>query len=198
MFKNATFHIPKFVIVFLALTVFFYGYIGVISPGGKTYSPFLDKYANFPEWLTYFICKSAKAFLELLGYSVYQKKPNNVTIHGSRGVNIIWACLGLGVLSFWTAFVTAHRARWPYKLKWVLTGVVLITALNITRIALIALALHLNWKLFMSIELHLAFNIASYVLILALAFWFTVKYKRYQPEPKQKTSAPSLAITSHQ
>lgn len=180
MFKNQTFHILRFLIVFLALTFLCYCYIGIISPGGKTYSSSLDQYANFPAWLTYFICKCAKGLLELIGYNVYQKKPNNITIHGSRGVNIIWACLGFGVMSFWVAFVVAHYAKWLYKLKWVLAGIALITGINILRIALIALALHSDWKAFIAVEPHFAFNVVSYIAIILLAFWFTLQYKRHK------------------
>ena len=180
MFKNHTFHILRFLLLFSGLTIAFYCYIGIVSPGGKTYSLFLDRYANFPAWLTYFICKSAKGLLQLIGYDVYQKKPNNVTITGGRGVNIIWACLGFGVMSFWVAFVAAHYAKWLYKLKWIFAGVALITGINILRIALIALALHHNWKAFMAIEPHLAFNVVSYIAIIALAVWFAFRYKRHE------------------
>ena len=178
MFKNQTFNVLQFVIVFALLTIFFYSYIGIISPGGKTYNAFLNRYADFPAWLTYFICKSAKKILEIFGYEVYQKKLNNVTITGGRGVNIIWACLGFGVMSFWVALVTAHRGTWMYKLKWSVIGVVSITAINILRIVLIALALHHNWRTFNAIEPHRAFNIVSYIVILFLAFWFTRRHKQ--------------------
>ncbi len=178
MFKNSTFHIPRFLIVFAVLSVGFYGYVGIVSPGGKGYSPFLDQYANIPDWATYFISKSAKGILTLLGYEVFQRRPDNITIAGSKGVTILWACLGFGVMSCWVAFVTAHKAAATFKGKWVAIGLSLITLLNIVRIAMIALANHHHWTAFQALDPHQTFNIASYVLILGLMGWFVVRYKQ--------------------
>ncbi len=180
MFRNQTFSIPRFLIVYLLLSAGFYAYIGIVSPGGKTYSPFLDQYADFPAWLTYFICQGAKGMLKLSGYDVYQRTFNTIAIPGSRGVSIIWACLGFGVMSFWTAFVTAHKAGWKYKFAWVGIGIALITGINIVRIALIALANHHSWKAFQAIEPHFAFNVVSYIAIFGLMGWFAKRYKLYR------------------
>ncbi len=195
MLTNSTFNIPRFLLIFFLLALAFYSYVGIISPGGKTYSVFLDKYANFPAWLTYFICKCAKRLLQLFGYSVYQKKANNVTISGSRGVNIIWACLGFRVIGYWVAFVSAHYAAWKYKLKWIMIGVLSITMINIFRIALIALGLHYNWKAFNTIEPHLAFNVVSYIAIFILTFWFIAKYNKYKKRSTQAIKRNSSPVT---
>ncbi len=184
MFKSGTFNTFRFLLLFILLTTGFYTYIGIVSPGGKTYSPFLDRYANFPAWLTYFICKSAMFNLKLLGYSVYQKALNNVTITPGASVNIIWACLGFGVMSFWTAFVVSHKARWKYKVKWLFIGIGLITIINIIRIDLISLAYFHNWITFKSIDPHLSFNIVSYIAIFILTFWFIDRYKKYNHLPE--------------
>ncbi len=179
MFKKSSFNLLYFLLIFLFLKFTFTAYIGIISPGGKVYSFFLHNYANVPAWFTYFICKCAKGFLQILGYDVYQKALNNVTIRGARGVNIIWACLGFGVMSFWVAFVTAHAATAKYKFKWIAIGVALITCINIIRIALIALGLYHHWEAFIAVEPHFAFNVVSYIAIMALAFAFVVCYKKH-------------------
>ena len=184
MFRSRTFSIPVFLLAFLLLTAAFYTYIGIVSPGGKTYSSFLDKYANFPAWLTYFICQCAKGLLQVLGYEVFQKSANTIAIRGSRGVNIIWACLGFGVISFWAAFVVAHKAAIGYKLKWLLTGAAFITLLNIIRIASIALANHYRWKDYQSVEPHFLFNVVSYIAIIALAVLFAYRYQKLTPRKK--------------
>ena len=154
--------------------------MGITSPGGKAYSPFLDHYLNIPNWLTYLIAKSAMGLLKLLGFAAYQHAPNNVRIENGGGVNILWACLGFGVMSFWVAFITAHRAAWKYKLKWCVIGISIIIALNIIRIMMIALAYHFKWKMIMLLDAHQTFNIASYMLLFVLVFWFIVKYKKYE------------------
>ncbi len=186
--RNRRFSLLQFLLIFFLLSISFYSYIGIVSPGGKAYSSFLDNNANFPAWVTYFICQCSKVLLQLAGFDVYQKALNNITIRGSRGINIIWACLGFGVISFWTAFVMAHRASWKYKSIWALIGVVSITVLNIIRITSIALGNYYNWKAYIEIEPHFAFNVASYVVIFGLMFWFIRKYNEYDIN-REKLSA---------
>ncbi len=180
MFKGANFHIVRFIICLLVLTYGFEAYIGLVSPGGKTYSPFLERYLNVPAWLTYFICSGAKLLLQLCGFTIQQKAANAINIAGSNGVNIIWACLGFGVMSFWVSFIIAHKARWKQKLAWAAAGCGVITLLNILRIALIALAQHYRWQHFLSVDPHFMFNVATYVAIILMVLWFYRRYKQFE------------------
>src|SRR4051812_48668848 len=187
--KSLSFNILQFLLVYALLAGWFHCFIAITSPGGKVYSPLLDNYFNIPRWLTFLISKSSLGLLKLAGFTVYQRAPNNVTITGSRGVTIIWACLGFGVMSFWTAFVTAHKARRQYKLNWCLAGNLIIIALNIIRITLIALANHYHWLAITSIEPHAAFNIASYILLIILVAWFILRYRQH--EKAQRVATPN-------
>ena len=180
MKTKSSFNILQFLLVYALLSGWFYAYVGITSLGGKTYSPFLDHYLNVTSWFTWLIAKAALLLLKLTGFTVYQHAPNNVTIAGSRGVTILWACLGFGVMSFWTAFITAHKADWRFKVKWCLAGICIIIALNILRIVLIAVANHYHWLTITSLEPHEAFNIASYLLLFVLLFWFVQHYKQYE------------------
>jgi exosortase/archaeosortase family protein len=189
--QSSNFNILQFLLVYALLAGWFYCFIGITSPGGNTYSPILDHYFNAPRWLTWLIAKSSMAMLRLAGFTVYQRSHNNVTIMGSRGVTIIWACLGFGVMSFWTAFVTAHKATRQYKLKWCLSGIAIIIALNITRITLIAVANHYHWLSITSLEPHATFNIASYILLFLLVVWFIRRYKKDQKDKSCKPLATS-------
>lgn len=175
-----TFNIFQFLIVYALLAGWFYCFVGITSPGGKIYSPFLDHYLNVTSWFTWLIAKISLLSLKLAGFAVYQQAPNNVTIAGSRGVTILWACLGFGVMSFWTAFVTAHKAAWQFKLKWCVAGIGIITVLNIVRIVLIAVANHYHWVEVTSLEPHETFNMGSYIILFGLIGWFVWRYKRYE------------------
>jgi exosortase/archaeosortase family protein len=177
---QSTFDLTRFFVVFAVLSGCFYTYVGLTSPGGKTYSYFLDHYLNVPAWLTCLIAKISFLILKLIGFAVYQRTPNNVTISGSSGVTILWACLGFAVMSFWTAFVVAHKASRQFRIKWCIIGNVLITVLNITRIVLIALANYYHWKMITSLEPHTTFNIASYILLFALTGWFILYCEQHQ------------------
>ena len=193
LFRNQRFNVLFFLIIFAALYYSFIAYIGIVSPGGKGYSPFLNHYLNIPAWLTYFMCTSAKTLLQFGGYDVYQKAPNNVSIHGSLGVNIIWACLGYGVMSFWVAFIAAHKARWLYKIKWIGIGIASIVVINIIRIASIPLAFHYNWKRYTAIEVHFLFNVVCYILIVGLAALFVYRYQRYSRIVNNNRSIKKIA-----
>ena len=200
MKSKSTFNIIQFLLVYALLSGWFYCFIGITSPGGKAYSPFLDQYLNVTSWLTWFIARSGMALLKLAGFTVYQRAPNNVTITGSRGVTILWACLGFGVMSFWTAFVTAHKASWQYKLKWCITGLSIIIVLNIVRITLIAVANHYHWLAITQLEPHATFNIVSYIILFILIGWFVWCYKQHEKRritPPSALSKSSLATVSN-
>jgi len=186
--KKVKFSIPLFLGIFIILLQGFYIYVGVTTKDGRIYSAFLEQYANFPFWLSAFVAKCAAILLQVLGYTVHQTSIVNVTITGSRGVTIAWGCLGIGPLSLWVAFTTAHRCSFKYKLKWILAGVAIIFALNILRIAMIALSNHYNWVYVRHFNAHSSFNILTYVIILLLMVLFV---KRYNRLTEHKTN-PSL------
>ena len=196
--SKSSFNIPIFLLTYALLSLWFYCFIGITSPGGKGYSPFIDHYLNITTWLTWFISKTTLFILKWIGFSAYQRAPNNVTIIGSRGVTILWACLGFGVMSFWTAFITAHRADWKYKLKWIGGGVSSIILLNIIRIALIALANHYHWLAVTSLEPHETFNVVSYIILFMMIGLFVWRYKQYEKqlpaEAKTSTSTAPLPV----
>ena len=113
-----------------------------------------------------------------MGYSTYQKTPLNVTITKSRGVNIAWGCLGIGVMVAWLAFIMAHKDKLAYKLKWVIGGIVVIFIVNILRVIFIILSLHYNWSATESLDAHKVFNILTYVIIIILMLLFVIFYTR--------------------
>ena len=156
----------------------FYFYVGLTSPGGKLFSPFLARFANFPYWLSALVSGSARLLLTIAGYAVYQKSPTNITIIGGKGVNIAWGCLGVGAISLWIAFIIAHRWAIKYKIKWIAAGVVFIFVVNIVRIAMIALSNYYGWKYMQSFNAHTSFDALTYAVILILMLFFTLQYSR--------------------
>lgn len=176
--KKNNFSIIYFLLLFVILYYGFIIFIGLITPGGKFYSSFLNYHLNIPYWFSIVLAKAAKALLQLAGFATYQKTPSNVTIDGSRGVTIAWACLGIGVISTWIAFVVAHKEKVLYKLKWVLIGTASICLINIFRIMMIALSNHYHWKYIRSYNAHTIFNIIAYIFIFLLMFVFVFYYNR--------------------
>lgn len=186
--KKVKFSIPVFLVVFIVLLQGFYAYVGLVSGGGRIYSSFLNHYANFPYWLSAFAAKSAAFLLQLLGYQVHQSSPVQINIAGSRGVIIAWGCLGVGPISLWIAFITAHRCKRKYKLKWILPGIGLIFLLNILRMAMIVLSNHYNWERIKHFNAHSSFNTLTYGVIVVLMIFFVRKFNRL---PENKTVSPA-------
>ena len=176
---KSDFNIVLFVAIFIFLLQGFYFYVGLATPGGKLSMPFLSNYLNFPYWLTVFVTKMTKSVLEILGYSVLQFNPANITIADSRGVTVAWGCLGIGAMSLWLAFILAHRyLSWRIKLKWIISGLVLIFVINVIRITMIALSNHYNWQYVHSFNAHSSFNILTYAAIVIMMAIFVRRYKK--------------------
>ena len=176
--KKSNFSILYFLLTFLILYYGFYFYIGLSTPGGKVFIPFLYNYLNIPYWLSIVVVKLSVLLLKITGYSVYQKSAANITIKGSRGANISWGCLGAGVMILWLAFVSAHRAAFKFKLKWILGGIIFIYIFNAMRIIAILLSYYYHWYYFQSFNAHSTFNNITYVIIIILMIIFVRNYNR--------------------
>ncbi len=178
--KKISFNVVYFLIVFFILYYGFIIYVGLSTPGGKIYSSFLYSYLNIPDWLSAIVAKSSTFLLKVIGYSAYQRSPVNVTIRGSRGVTIAWGCIGVSVMFLWFAFIVAHKAKVAYKLKWIVSGIVLIFVFNIIRIASIVLSYFYHWSYFQSFNAHTTFNTFTYVIIIILMIIFVINYNKLQ------------------
>ena len=178
--KTPYFFFIRFFACFFILYLFFPFYRGVIGPGGKIYSSYLESHFNIITSFTRLLTSSAKLFLEAAGYDIYQKNYNSLRIGYSKGVHVNPSCLGWAVMSFWVAFVFANTGSVKHKVKWMLTGLVSIILLNITRIALITVANHLRWAPLTSLDHHTTFNLASYVCIIILIMRYIRIQKKYE------------------
>lgn len=185
--KKPDFNIFQFLVLYMLLIQGFYAYIGITSEGGKLFSPFLNKYANFPGWLSIAIAQFSRILLQLSGYTVYQLNPANVTIQGARGVTIAWACLGAGAMSLWVAFIVAHKVNIRFKLKWIIAGLGLICLINTLRVALIALSNYYHWTYIRHFDAHSSFNMLTYAFIILLMYIFVRRYNYL----KKKIAAPT-------
>jgi exosortase/archaeosortase family protein len=181
--KKSDFNILKFLAFFIILLEGFYLYVGIISTGGRLYSYFLARYLNFPYWLTITVAKGAAVLLQVFGYSVHQANASNISVNGATGVTIAWPCLGVAPLSLWISFIVAHRCQTPYKIKWILTGVIIIFLVNMLRIAVIVLSNYHHWFYLEHFNAHTSFNILTYAIILLMMYIF-IKNFSFQKKVK--------------
>lgn len=186
--KKISFNIIFFLIIFFTLYYGFIIYVGLITPGGKTFSSFLYSYLNIPDWLSMFVAKASTIVLKTLGYNAYQKNAVNISIYRTVSVNIAWGCIGASVMFLWFAFIVAHKANVRYKLKWIMSGIALIFIFNISRIVFIALSYYYHWHYMLSFNAHATFNFITYGIIILLMGFFVFKYNKLQRRQKNVAS----------
>jgi len=171
----------RFGILFLGLFFLFYYfnifYMGITAPGNY-YSPFLDEHLNYISGFRNILISISAWVLRLFDYQVYT---SDTTLHAlnAGGINVVYTCLGFGVMSFFVAFVIA----WPEKsvkskLLFIPAGLLLIQILNIARFILITLF----WRTspYRSIvDHHTLFNLILYAILLAgIYLWVSNYYKK--------------------
>lgn len=166
-YKDIGIYLLKFLGVFCLL---YYGSLfvqGANIPGGLVSAPWLYKYFYYQDVLRQFLLHSSKWILELFGYHPAIESLGRMRLEQFR-VRMHDACLGIGVMSFWVAYIVAGTGRWLHKIKWVALGLVAICLINIMRICLIVLAGHHQWINVFTFDHHMLFNIVAYILIFSL------------------------------
>ena len=96
----------RFVLTFLSLFLLFYYFniffFGVTSPGNH-YNDFLAHHCNYIQALRTFLLVTTKNVLSWFGYSsVYNE--TEILVAGKGKLILIYSCLGLNLISFFTAF----------------------------------------------------------------------------------------------
>ncbi len=141
------------------------------------YSPFIDNYLNYISWIDSSILYTSNLIVHAFGlHSFVIGKV--IKIPAGASVWLWPPCTGLGIMSFWIAFVFSHRLHWKIKLFWSLTGIVIIWFVNCWRIALLLMSLQNKWKTFKFIDHHEMFNIAAYSVILLLIYFFSKRSRK--------------------
>jgi exosortase/archaeosortase family protein len=88
-------------------------------------------------------------------------------------------CYGLGVKSFWIAFVCAHQMPINKKALWSVIGVLIIFLLNCLRVMVIMIAMIEKWEVadYLGTNAHDLFNYLCYAALLGLILLFYAKTK---------------------
>ncbi len=162
----------RFVLIFLSLFVVFYYfnilYFGITSPGNH-YIAFLDAHFNYIAGLRYLLLHSSAQILNWLGYIAITSNYELLVV-GHGALRLVYSCLGLGVISFFSAFVLAYPKKLKVKLLFLATGILIIELLNVLRFVL--LALFWNKQGGQIVDHHTIFNILIYIIIgISLYIW---------------------------
>lgn len=162
----------RFAITFIGLFLAFYyfniGFFSITSQG-RHYMPFFAEYLNYIKWLRDFLIWCSAAILKFFGFAVVTND-YSLLVAGKGMITLIYSCLGLGVMSFFSAFVIAFPKPLKAKISFLLVGLAVIQCLNIVRF--VFLAIFWDKKNNHIIDHHAIFNALIYILIsISLYFW---------------------------
>jgi exosortase/archaeosortase family protein len=162
----------KFILLFALLYFFNIAFIGITSQG-NFYISFLDKHLNYINWLRDFILHTSNFITRIFGFDTKVEEPYLLRIQNGPAVRMVYACIGYGVFSLWTAFVIAYEGKLKQKLLWFVIGCVTIFVVNCFRVSMFLIALEKKWNVNRFIEHHDLYNIISYLLIFLLIYFYT-------------------------
>lgn len=163
----------KLVGLTLVLNFFSIAYHGLVSPEGSQYSAFLDNNLNYIQWIRQVLMFGSNLLANLLGTGSYISDPQIIKIGKDIDVEIWLPCLGIGIMSFWTAFIVTNTGKLRKKIAWGIGGLFSIYLINCWRIALLLVALDRGWAQNSAFDHHDLFNIAAYILIGILMYSYT-------------------------
>ncbi|MBE9603071.1 exosortase Y [Pedobacter sp. MC2016-24] len=162
----------KFVLTFLILFALLYSfnifYIGITSPGG-IYINFLDQHLNYIQAWRNWNINTTRFILETFGYRVWTNS-TTLKVPGFGGFRIVYSCLGYGIMSLFTAFILAYPKSLRIKIRFLISGLLLIQLLNTCRFILISLYYS---PLPLGIDHHQLFNGIIYLLLAFVLYAFS-------------------------
>lgn len=169
--KDEVIFVLKFVFLFV---LFYFGtelWIGITSKG-RYYSYFIDEYFNGVKIYRLLILKLSIAFNNLFGYTSYLLNDKTAVGFNGSKVNMVYSCIGYGLLSFWAAFVFSFPINKVKKIKWFLFGLITITLINILRVSLLLFFINYKKDISSFSNHHTIYNVIVYIYILFLILQF--------------------------
>ncbi|HEX5024053.1 MAG TPA: hypothetical protein VFV68_02225 [Agriterribacter sp.] len=188
--KSATKEINKyldfsFVLKFVALFAIFYYtnmYFVSLTVPGDAYSEYFVQHFNYINWITGTIMHTANLMTQAAGLDTFVENTRRLVVPGGHRLFMNWQCVGLGIFSFWAAFVLANDMNWSKKIRWGLGGFFAIWFLNCCRTALLMIALEHHWKEWKqswtfgrTLDHHDLFNYGCYMVLLGMIYFFYKK-----------------------
>lgn len=172
-YKHRPYYAPiRFALVFISLfLVFYYINIGFFSltSHGRHYNAFLAAHFNYIHWLRYALLHLSAGILKTIGFTAITNEYQLLVV-GRGVIHLVYSCLGLGLMSFFAAFVLAYPSAGSGKYWFLGSGLVVIQLLNVLRFVL--LSLYWDGHRQRIADHHTIFNIIMYLLIIiSLYIW---------------------------
>lgn len=136
----------KYASVVRFIGLFFGTYI-ILSMGYAMYLHYSANSAYYPDPVTHLVAKQSTIAIQGFGYDAtifpHEFKPQMVLyMNGSYLASIVEGCNALSIIILFFAFVIAFAEGLKKTMLFLVTGAVLIYAMNIVRIVILAIALH--------------------------------------------------------
>jgi exosortase/archaeosortase family protein len=160
--------IRLFVLKFLFYFILFYGlsYAAIaLSVSGGYYIPFIEKHFNYVSGLRRLLVNVARYIASGFGYTCHVSG-YTLYVNGGVGVHVGVSCAGIGLISFWWAFVLAFPQTLKMKLAYLTIGSAVIMLLNVIRVAGLAIVYTRYGR--QTVDHHLLFNIVAYAVLLLM------------------------------
>lgn len=160
--------------VVLLYCLFNYGskfWIGITAKGNY-YNAFCDNYLNYIVWLRLSILKASALICSLLGYDVVIIATTNIHFVNGYGVNMVYSCIGIGILSSWAAFAIAYPTKIKRKIIWLFGGIMAIWFINVLRIVFLLLLINKTKNLNGFSFHHELFNAVAYGLVIIMIYFY--------------------------
>jgi exosortase/archaeosortase family protein len=159
----------------LFFSIFYYGtqfYIGITSKGNY-YNAFLDEHFNYINWLRLSILKSASIVCSIFGYETKIENIISLRVVNGYKVNMVYSCLGVGILSSWAAFAIAFPTQLKRKIIWLFAGLFTIWFANVIRVAVLLIQLNITKDVKGFPHHHTIFNVIAYTIVIALIYFYS-------------------------
>jgi exosortase/archaeosortase family protein len=165
----------KFVLSFIFLFPLFYYFniffFAITAPTSHHFNAFVAYHFNYISWLRELLLNCSAQILDFFGFTAITNE-YDLLLAGHGAIRLVFSCLGLGVMSFFAAFVLSYPKKFKSKIIFLIAGILGIQILNILRFIL--LALFWNKHDSQILDHHTVFNISIY-LIIAVSLYFWVK-----------------------
>ncbi len=161
--------------VFYYFNIFFFS---LTTSGGHHYNAVVANYFNYIGGLRWLLLHSSAKILNWLGFTAIANNYDLLVV-GHSIIQLVYSCLGLGVISFFAAFVLSYPKKSKAKMLFLVSGIFGIETLNLIRVML--LALFWNRRDQRIIDHHIIFNIVVYIVI-AVSLYLWVKHDKRPTE----------------
>ena len=167
-FFNKNKKLILFIISFLFLDYFFKGFISITDKTSDNFIPFIYEYFNIVKGYRNILLQGTRLFLESLSYTSQVHDNYFIQINNRNQVQLVYSCLGFGVISFWISFILTNLGSLFFKTIWTIGGIIALTLSNILRMSLILISGYWKYNSLLPFDHHTTYNIYSYLLIFIL------------------------------